>query len=184
VRSQRSFTRDTTYFVVGEVVNNTPGPVFRVRLTGTFYNASDQVIATQETYAYLAQTGPDQRNPFKFQVDNPANDISRYDLTVAWEDISVVTYQDLIILSQEVRQTNGPEVAGQVQNDFDENLGSIVVVVALYDGTGEVVDVYQGTPQATQLAPGDVSPYAVQLAPDQTFASFSVQAQGKRAIFF
>lgn len=165
-------------------MNSIAAPVFRVRVIGTFYNASEQVVATQEVYAFLAQTSPDQRNPFRFQVDNLAGDITRYDLTVAWEEISVVTYQDIAVLSQEVRQNNGAEVVGQVQNDFEETLGSLIVVVALYDAAGGVVDVYQGTPQATQLAPGDTTDYAIPIAPDQPFTTFSVQVQGKRAIFF
>lgn len=184
MRSHSSFTRDTTFVVVGEVVNGTAATVFGIRITGTFFNSNGQVVATQETVAYLAQTAPDQRNPFKIQLDGAPGDISRYELALAWEDVSVVTYQDLTVLSQEVRQNNGVEIAGDVRNDFAENLGSVVVVVALYDAAGTVVDVYQGTPNATQLAPNETSAYIIPVAGEVTFDSFSVQTQGKRAIFF
>jgi hypothetical protein len=75
-------------------------------------------------------------------------------------------------------------VTGELQNDFDENLGSIVVVVALYDERGEVVDAYQSVPHATQLAPGETTSFAVPILTDEPFAGFSVQSQGRRAIFF
>jgi hypothetical protein len=184
VRSHRGFARDGLYHVVGEVVNALGAPVFHVRIVGTFYNESGQMIATQESYGFLVQTSPDQRNPFRLTVENPANDISRYELAISWEEISVVSYQDLAVLSQEVRENNGQEVAGEVQNDFSENLGSVVIAVALYDESGAVVDVYQGTPRATQLAPGETTQYGVAISPDQPFVTSQVQAQGKRAIFF
>jgi hypothetical protein len=184
VRSHRGFMQDGAYTVVGEVVNNFGAPVFRVRVIGTFFNSVGQVVATQEVVAMLAQSDPDQRNPFKIQIANAPNDISRYELSVAWDDVSVVSYYNLSVLSQEVRDNNGQEVAGEVRNEFTENLGSVVVVITLYDDAGEVVDVYQGTPQATQLAPNETSPYAVRIAPVEPFDNVSVQAQGKRAIFF
>ncbi|RIK42021.1 MAG: hypothetical protein DCC55_10045 [Chloroflexi bacterium] len=184
LRSHRGFASDGAFHVVGEVVNATSAPVFRVTIVGTFFNDSGQMVATQESYAYLVQTSPDQRNPFRIQVSNPANDISRYDLTLSWDEISVVTYQDLAILRQELHENERVEVTGEVQNDFDENLGSVVVVVALYDEQGEVVDVYQSVPNATQLAPGETTSFAIPITTNEPFATFSVQAQGRRAIFF
>jgi hypothetical protein len=169
---------------VGEVVNGTTAPIYKIRITANFFNANQQVVATQETLAYLAQTSPDQRNPFKIQLDNAPTDITRYELSLSYDDTSVVTYQDLTIISQEMRKNDGQAVAGELRNDFSENLGSVVVVVALYDASGTVVDVYQGVPRATQLAPNDTSPYEVPVVGDQPFASFMVQSQGKRAIFF
>lgn len=170
--------------VVGEVVNSSAAPVYRVRVTGKFYNSNDQVLATQEAVAFLAQTEADQRNPFRLEVANASPDIMRYELNVHWDDISVVSFQNLAVLSQEVRENNGPEVAGDVKNDFTENLGSIIVAVTLYDEAGAIVDAYQGTPRATQLAPGDTSTYAIPITTDQSYATISVQSQGKRAIFF
>lgn len=170
--------------MAGEVVNAMSAPVFRVTIAGTFFNDSGQMVASQESYAYLVQTSPDQRNPFRIQVSNPANDITRYDLALSWEEISVVTYHDLAVLRQEVKEDGQVEVTGELQNDFDENLGSVVVVVALYDERGEVVDVYQNVPAATQLAPGETTSFAVPITTSEPFATFSVQAQGRRAIFF
>jgi hypothetical protein len=185
IRSHRGFATDGGYVVVGEVVNALSAPVFGVRIQATFVNANGQEVARQEGVTFLAQTSPDQRNPFRIQVDNPTHDISSYQLQVQWDDISVVSFQDLTVLSQQLSETNGQqEVIGEVQNDFTENLGSVVLAVVLYDEAGQVVEAYQSTPQATQMAPNEVSPYAVPVTPDQPFKSFSVQAQGKRAIFF
>lgn len=185
VRSQRGFAQGDNYVVVGEVINATNAAIFHVRVVGTFYNASGQTVATQEGVAFLVQTSPDQRNPFKLQVPNPAQDIATYELSLSWEEISVVSYQDITILSQAMDESNGgASVMGELQNDFGENLGSVVVTVALYDEAGEVVDVYQGIPRASQLAPGEVTPYQIAVTPAVPVTSFQVQAQGKRAIFF
>jgi hypothetical protein len=184
LRSHRGFASDGTFTVVGEAVNATSAPIFRLTIAATFFNDSGQMVASQEGFGYLVQTSPDQRNSFRIQVSNPSNDISRYDLALSWEEISVVTYQDLAILRQEVTEDGRVEVTGELQNDFDENLGSVVVVVTLYDEQGEVVDVYQNVPAATQLAPGETTSFAVPILTDEPFATFSVQAQGRRAIFF
>ncbi len=165
-------------------MNGTTAPIYKVRITANFFNANEQVVATQESFGYLAQTSPDQRNPFKIQLDNAPTDITRYELSLTYDDVSVVTYQDLTIISQEMRKNEGTAIAGELRNDFTENLGSVVVVVALYDASGNVVDVYQGVPRASQLAPNDTSPYELPVVTDQPFTSFMVQAQGKRAIFF
>jgi hypothetical protein len=184
LRSHRGFASDGAFTVVGEAVNATNAPIFRLTIVATFFNDSGQMVATQEGYGYLVQTSPDQRNPFRIQVSNPANDISRYDLALSWDEISVVTYQDLVILHPEVKEDGRVEITGEIQNDFDENLGSIVVVVALYDEQGEVLDVYQNVPHATQLAPGETTSFAVPITTGEPFAAFSVQSQGRRAIFF
>lgn len=184
VRSHSSFLRDGTLFVVGEVVNGTAGAVYRVRVTATFFNSNDQILATEEGLAYLAQTSPDQRNPFKLHLENAPSDITRYELSLSWDDVSVISYQDFTVISQELRQSDGPLIAGELRNDFNENLGSAVVVISLYDAGGNVVDVYQSTPRATQLAPSEVSPYEVPVSAEPPFTTFLVQAQGKRAIFF
>lgn len=184
MRSHRGFARDGAYHVVGEVVNATAGAVFRVRVVGSFFNDSGQMLATQEAYAFLVQTEPEQRNPFRIRVDNLGGEITRYELAVHWEDISVITYADLAVLSAEMRENNGVEVVGELQNDFNENLGSLVVVVTLYDDGGNVIDAHQSAPRATQLAPGEMTSFAVQVTPDQPVASFIVQAQGRRAVFF
>jgi hypothetical protein len=184
LRSHRGFASDGAFTVVGEAVNATSAPIFRLTIAATFFNDSGQMVATQEGFGYLVQTSPDQRNPFRIQVSNPSNDISRYDLALSWEEISVVTYQDLAILRQEVTEDGRVEVTGELQNDFDENLGSVVVVVTLYDEQGEVVDVYQNVPAATQLAPGETTSFAIPITTNEPFTTFSVQAQGRRAIFF
>jgi hypothetical protein len=81
LRSHRGFAGDGAFTVVGEVVNATNAPIFRLTIAATFFNDSGQMVATQEGYGYLIQTEPDQRNPFRIQVSNPANDISRYPQT-------------------------------------------------------------------------------------------------------
>lgn len=184
VRSHRGFARDGAFHVAGEVVNATAGAVFRVRVVGSFFNDSGQMLATQEAYGFLVQTEPEQRNPFRMRVDNLGGEITRYELAVHWEDISVVTFADLAVLSAEMRENNGDEVVGELQNDFNENLGSLVVVVTLYDDAGNVIDAYQSAPRATQLAPGETTSYEVLVTPDLPVATFTVQAQGRRAIFF
>jgi hypothetical protein len=184
IRSHRSFAQEDTLIVVGEVVNGLSGAIFRVRVTATFYNVNDQVIATGEAYAALAQTDAEGRNPFKLTVDNRAGDISRYTLAVAWEELSAVSFQAITVASQEVRDSNGQAVFGYLRNDFNETLGSVVVTVALYDAAGQVVDVYQSTPRATQLAPGSSTEFLIPIQTDQPFTTVNVQAQGKRAVFF
>ena len=183
VRNHRSFREGNTLYVVGEVVNNGTAPIFAVKVIASFYNSDNAIVAVQEGQTFLGATMPTQRSPFKLAyVDAPVN-VDRYDLALTWDDISIVTYERVTVLSEEVRNNNGIEVFGELRNDHPFEVTDVQVVVTFYDGEGIVVDVFQGAVNAPSLAPSSTASYTVPTSKAEIqFDSFLVQTQGTQAM--
>ena len=68
VKSSRSYIQNDTLCLVGEVVNTTASKVFDVRIRASFYDANNQLIATQDVYAEATGVAPGAVSPFKTPV--------------------------------------------------------------------------------------------------------------------
>ncbi len=182
--SHQGFVSDGSYVVVGEVLNGEPFPVFNVKVIGSFYDSSGNLVAAQESLVDLAQIEPELSSPVKLQVDNSSGSISRYELTLVWDEISIVDYEELTILSQETRSDGGLTVVGELRNDGSVTVKDIVTVVTFYDSAGQVVDVYRGTVGSSTLQPNESAAYTI-TGPnsDLAYDHFSVQAQGALQLF-
>lgn len=179
VRSHQSYPRGNALYVVGEVVNNLNRPVYFVNVEARFYNAANELVATQDTYAFLVKTEPDQRNPFRLLVSYPPADIDHYHLSVlSWQDSSVLDYRPITVLSEQTRDNFGVEVFGEVRNDQPGEMEAVRVAVTFYGAVDEVVNVELDAPGSTTLAPGATSVYSVKAFNSINFTKISVQAQG------
>lgn len=178
VRSSRSFTRSTSRYVVGEILNNTPNPVFFAQITARFLDGAGQLIATEDSFAFLTRTNPGQRNPFQIILSNAPTSFASYSLSVSTSTSSVLNYRDAAVLTSQVRDNFGVEVFGDVRNPEVIEMRSVEVAVAFYDANGDVVDVDLGFTSPTTIAPGATAPYSVKTFTEIAYASLSVQAQG------
>jgi len=169
---------------VGEVINGEHFPVFNVKVIGSFYDASGNLVGAQESVTELVQIEPELNSPFKLQVANSSGNISRYELTLVWDDISIVDYEELTILSQEARDEGQLEVFGELRNDGSVAVRDIVVVVTFYDSSGAVVDVYRGSVAQLTLGRGETTTYTIPVPRgDLNYDHFTVQAQGALQLF-
>jgi hypothetical protein len=175
---------DSTYYVVGEVINGGRYPVFNVKVIGSFYDASGNLVGAQESVTELVQIEPELSSPFKLQVENSGGKISRYELTLIWDDISIIDYEELTVLSQETREEGQLDVFGEVRNEGSVTVKDIVVVVTFYDSSGTVVDVYRGSTAEPTLARDATTSYSIPIPrSDLTYDHFTVQAQGALQLF-
>ena len=182
--SHQGFVSDGSYVVVGEVLNGEPFPVFNVKVIGSFYDSNGNLVAAQESLVDLAQIEPELSSPEKLQVANSGGSISRYELTLVWDEISIVDYEELTILSQEARTDGGLTVVGELRNDGSVTVKDIVTVVTFYDSAGQVVDVYRGTVSSSTLQPNETAAYTIAVPnSDLAYDHFSVQAQGALQLF-
>jgi hypothetical protein len=183
VPNHRSFREGNTLYVVGDVVNDGAATVFAVTIIATFYDSDDQIEAVQESRTLLPATMPTQHNPFKLGFTDAPASIEDYSLALTWDDISVVDYERLTVLSEEVRDDNGIEIFGELRNDHPFEMSDIHVVVTFYDGEGNVVDVFEGQVNTPTLAPASTTSYSVSTSKaDLAYESFLVQTQGMRAL--
>jgi hypothetical protein len=178
LHKHRSFVDGANRIVVGEVINGARTPVFSVRVIATFYDADNRLVSAQETLAMLPQTQWRQTNPFRIVLANAPANIDHYELSLVWDEISLVEYDRLSIVSESVDQDAG-EIVGEVRNDHRLGLRALRVVATLYDAQGEIVDAFVGQTGVAQLAPDETTTFVVRTgAPDLAFDSFLVQTQG------
>lgn len=165
------------------MINGGSFPVFNVKVIGSFYDAGGNLVGAQESVTDLARIGVELSSPFKLSIPSSGN-ISRYELTLVWDDVSIISYEDLSILSQETRTDGQLEVFGELRNDGSVTASNIVVVVTFYDETGAVVDVYQGAVSKPDVAPDETATYTIPIPnAELEYARFTVQAQGSLMLF-
>lgn len=181
--SHRGYEANGVYMVVGEVINNVGYPVFNTKVIASFYDANGALIGAQETVTLLTRIGIELSSPFKLSIPSSGN-ISRYDLTLVWDDISIIDNQELTILSQETRADGQLEIFGELRNDGSVGVNNIVVVATFYDAAGAVVDVYQGTVSKAELASDETTSYSIVVPdPAMIYDRFTVQAQGALVLY-
>ncbi|MCC6167021.1 MAG: hypothetical protein IT329_07310 [Caldilineaceae bacterium] len=182
IRNHRGYAEGSSYFVVGEAVNGGPAPVYSLRVIATFYDAGGRLIGAQETMALLPQTQPTQANPFKVQLTNAPGGIQRYDLALAWDEISIAEFDRVTVAREEVRapanEMAGVEIVGDLRNDHRDEIRNITVVATFYDAGGAVLDVVPGSAAATTLAPGAMTTFSVQTSRPIDYASYLIQTEG------
>ncbi|GIV79121.1 FxLYD domain-containing protein [Litorilinea aerophila] len=179
LRSHRSYIQGSSLYVVGEVMNGSPVPVYNVKVIATFYDSGGRLIGAQETMTLLPETAPTQANPFKLQLNTTPAAVSRYDLALIWDDISLLEYDRVTVIREEVSDEPVLEVRGELRNDQPVEVRDLRVVVTFYDADLNVLDVFPGTVGSTTLAPGATTSYTITTDKQNfKYESFLVQTQG------
>jgi hypothetical protein len=178
VGGHRSYSEAGSLFVVGEVINGSPAPVYGVTVIATFYDNSGKLVGATESAAFLPQTVPTQRNPFKLQLLNAPSNVNRYELTLRWNELTIGAYGRATITRDEVRQENGVEILGDIRNDHTSTLNHLMVVATFYDENGGVLDVIPGQASVANLPAGGTATFSVQSRQAIPYASYLVQVEG------
>ncbi len=86
-----SFIDLADYFhVVGEIQNTSPGVLRFVEVIGTFYDATNRVVATSSTYTNPSDIGPGNKAPFDLTILSasvPVTQIYNYSLTATYQPL-------------------------------------------------------------------------------------------------
>jgi len=177
IKSHRGFMESDSYYVVGEVANNTAATVYRPRIDVRFYDASNQLIAVETGYGILSRLPSGGKDPFSVILFDAPNNIARYELTLAHSDDGILDYRAITVLSQQVRDRFGVEVFGEVRNDTGATVRPAKLAVTFYDAAGNVTDVDYGYTSG-DLAPGQTAIYSVAtFDEDLVYDSYHVQAE-------
>jgi hypothetical protein len=167
-----------TVEIVGEVVNPGTTPVCYATIALRFYNAADQLVATDSTSTYMNATLPGQPNPFKSELYNAPANIAYYQPSLSWSKC-FSTYHPITVLSQQVRKRPDPEVFGEIRNDNAVTINSIDVAVTYYNAAGRVVYADWDYPTPSTLAAGGSAIYSARsYLSNLPYASVTVRAQG------
>jgi hypothetical protein len=176
--SHTSYSEAGTLYIVGEVINGSPHPVFDVTVIATFHDAAGNLVGATEAATFLPQTQLTQANPFKLQLPNAPSSISDYHLTLRWNEISIVSFGRATIIKEEITQEEGIEITGEIRNDHRSDLRNLVVVATFYDESGSVIEVVRGRAAIDILPPNGTATFSVQSPQAIPYASYLVQIEG------
>jgi hypothetical protein len=167
--------------VVGEVENGTSGSISDVKIVGTFYNSSDQVIAVSVVYALLDVVGAVEVAPFDLAVVDPPSEVDHYDLQVEY----AVTDSDplrVAVLSHQGSTSDGDyHVLGEVRNQNSFAVDSVRVIATFYNAQNEVIGAVLSYTALDALSQDQTTAFAVVLAdPPETVDHYALLAEADR----
>lgn len=178
IGSHHSYSEGSSLYVVGEAINGGSSPVYDVTIIATFRDSSGNLVGASEATTILPQTIPTQANPFKLQLANAPANVSDYELTLRWNEISIATFDRATITKEEILTENGLKIVGELRNDHRNALRNLVVVATFYDASGAVLDVVRGQVNVASLPPGETATFNVQTRQSIPYASYLVQIEG------
>lgn len=182
ILSHSSYISAGYYYVVGEVKNLGSTNLEFVRITVTFYDDANNVIATGFTFTEIDILVPQQKSPFAVS-SYPSKNLVVDHYKVVVSDYSLTTTQPYRNLSAQ-GVTNSIEygyycIKGEVKNTGTLKATYVKIVVTYYDADGKVI----GTAftftdpidiDASQTAPFDCSSYPLEIQP----VHYLLQVQG------
>jgi len=167
--------------VVGEVENSTGGSICDVKVVGTFYNSSGQVVAISVVGAMLDVVGSGEVAPFDLALLNPPSSVDHYDLQVEYA-ITNSTPLRVEVVSDQGSIVNGDyHVLGQARNQNGFTVDSVRVVVTFYNAQNEVIGAVISYTALDTLSPDQTAPFDVALAdPPEGVGDYALLVEAER----
>ena len=148
-----------SYYIVGEVLNNTGNNVWLIEISATLRDASGKVVGSDSSYAIIDNLTPGMKSPFRVLFfDVPT--FTSYDLVVTWDTTSSQPYL-LEVLNQSSRfdSSSAYHVVGEIHNQHSQKRTFVRAVVTLYNASGQVVGVDYSYTNPDELGPGQTASF-------------------------
>lgn len=173
-----------TLYVVGEVENTGDMATKFTKVTATFYNSLNQVIAMEYGYASLDILLPGRKSPFSVMLhewDGSLN-VHNYTLSVSWDNYAAGKALGLEILSSSnyTDEYGNFHVTGEIENQGTLEARYAKAFVTFYDSDGVVVGEDSDFTDPTHIPPSEKGAFDVELIYDQQVmkvASYSLSAE-------
>ena len=154
------------YHVSGEVENVGDAPASFVKVTATFYDSGDTVVATSFTYAMLDVLLPGRKSPFEvLLVDTTqAAKVHRYSLGVTFSTTSPIPMGlEILSNSSYIDEAGYMHVVGEIKNIETGAATYVKVMATFYNSTGNVVATAFTYSDPSDIDPGQTAPFEVLL---------------------
>lgn len=152
------------YHVSGEVQNVGGNAAGSVKITATFYDSSNTVVATDFTYTALSVIPSGKKSPFEILLiyASQAEKVDHYSLSVFSSDTSPFSV-GLQILSDSyyVDTIDYLHIVGEIKNIATGTATSVKVIATFYDIGGNVVATDFTYSDPNSLAPSETAPFHV-----------------------
>lgn len=155
-------------WALGEIVNNTPGPVENVRVAVTLYDADGSLFATRDSWVAPKMIPAGQSAPFAVLFSSAPAGPVRHRISLLTGEPLVQPdewYPHLVIKDQQGGPA-GPvhRVTGTVLNDGNQPAEAVTLLVTVYNSQGQVTGFSQETLVATLPAQSEVR-FDIRLSP-------------------
>lgn len=170
------------YHVVGEVQNTGDQAVNFVKVTATFYDSSDVVVATEFTYTILDVILPDRKSPFDIILTDAVQStkIDHYSLSVTFSAASPKPLGLEILSHSSYTDSIGwMHVVGEIKNIGSGTANYVKVIATFYDETGKVVAAEFAYSNPSDIEPGQKAPFEILLSDERApyVASYELTAE-------
>lgn len=152
---------------VGIVRNDGVLNIEFVSLTVTFYDASNNIVASEDTYTNLDIIQPGETSPFSISASSSFGNFERYEIGAEWRQTDEVAIRGIDVIDTEVdNEEFSSYLRGQVINNSGQNLEFVEVVFSCRNSAGKLVDAGNDYIEADVLAPGVTSNFEAYLSSD------------------
>ena len=154
------------YHVSGEVENVGDVPVNFVKVTATFYDSNDTVIATSFSYTMLKILLPGRKSPFDVLLTDTgqAVKVHHYSLSVTSSPAdSIPVGLEILSNSSYVDTVGYLHVVGEIKNIEAETATYVMVIATFYNSTGHVVAAAFTYSDPTDIDSGQTAPFEILL---------------------
>lgn len=148
--------------IPGEVLNNTAERREYVKITATYYNSANQIIATDFAYTTLWTLNPRTRSPFELMTELPAG-YHHHKLSVTSSITSTAPVGNLAVAGG-VPYTDSigyRHYVGSVTNNNSFSVQFVQVALTLYNAKGYVIATDYAFTDPYDLAAGQTAPFDV-----------------------
>jgi hypothetical protein len=178
------YTSTNLLYVVGEVENTGDTSTEFTKVTATFYDSEDQIVATKIGYATLDILPPGRKSPFYIMLleDDGALDVDDYSLTASWSEADEEKEHGLEILSSstDTDALDFLHVTGEIKNTGSATANEVMVSATFYDSEGTVVGRSWEYAEPEDLSPDQTGTFDVDLIYSEQIAkvaSYSLTAE-------
>jgi hypothetical protein len=169
------------YYVIGEVKNIGANPLEKIKITATFYDNKNNVLASTFGFATFTILIPEQKSPFKISSEPYLNlQVDHYILTITeFIESNYYPYNKLKIEGTTWGVEQGYQVLfGDVKNVGDRPATSVNVVATFYDHNGKIVSTNYAFATPDTIAVGESVRFKVNTAPQIIITEYwTLQAQ-------
>ncbi len=167
--------------VVGEVENSTSGSICDVKVAGTFYDSSGQVVAISAVYTLLDIVGSGKVAPFDLALLDPPSSVDHYDLQVEYAITNSAPLRVEVVSNQGSISNGDYHVLGQVQNKNSFTVNSVRVVATFYNAQGEVIGAVISYTALDTLGPDQTTAFDIALAdPPEDVDDYALVVEAER----
>ncbi len=174
------------YHVSGETQNGGDTAASLIKVTATFYDSGNTVVATDFTYTDLDILLPGRKSPFEVLLidTTQAAKVDHYSLSLTFSTTSSIpTGLQILSSSSYTDAVNYMHVVGEIKNIESSAATLVKVVATFYDSGGTVVATDFTYSDPNEISPSQTAPFEVLLIYSNRVtlvASYALSAQSQQ----